>query len=84
MTAAWIVNQAIGVGALGCPLDANTVLWGFAIGAAALLSTTASKLVLRSLPRARNPATMCSCGLFHSSGYVDRVAVDADRALRER
>jgi hypothetical protein len=33
MTAARIVNQSIGVGALGCSLDANTVLWGFAIAA---------------------------------------------------
>ncbi len=56
MAAAWIVNQAIGFGALGYPLDANTVLWGFAIGAAALTATATSKLVLRSLPRSGNPA----------------------------
>ena len=58
MAAAWIVNQAIGFGALGYPHDANTVLWGFAIGAAALIATAASKLVLRSLPRAGSPATL--------------------------
>ncbi len=58
MTAAWIVNQAIGFGALGYPHDANTVLWGFAIGAAALIATAPSKLVLRSLRRAGSPATL--------------------------
>ena len=52
MLAAWIVNQAIGFGALHYPLDINTMLWGFAIGVAALTATAVSKLVLRSLPRA--------------------------------
>src|SRR5271156_4230381 len=32
VAAAWLVNQAIGFGALGYPLDANTMLWGLAIG----------------------------------------------------
>lgn len=44
--AAWIVNQTIGFGALGYPLDANTVFWGLGIGAAALIATLASRLVL--------------------------------------
>jgi hypothetical protein len=51
VAAAWIVNQAIGFGALGYPLDARTLFWGVAIGAAALISTAAAKLVLRSLQR---------------------------------
>ncbi len=46
VTAAWIVNQAIGFGALGYPLDANTLFWGLGIGAAALIATVASSLVL--------------------------------------
>ncbi len=58
VTAAWIVTQAIGFGAHGYPLDANTVLWGFAIGAAALLSTATSVLVLRALPRTGSPAAL--------------------------
>ena len=33
VAAAWIVNQAIGFGALGYPIDLNTMLWGTAIGA---------------------------------------------------
>ena len=32
VTAAWLVNQAIGFGVLHYPLDRNTVLWGFGIG----------------------------------------------------
>jgi hypothetical protein len=49
--AAWIVNQAIGFGALAYPVDMNTVLWGIAIGAAAMLATVASALMLRRLAR---------------------------------
>ena len=45
--AAWIVNQAIGFGVLGYPVELNTFLWGFAIGAAALIATAVSKMVLR-------------------------------------
>jgi len=42
VTAAWLVNQAIGFGFLHYPIDTNTILWGFAIGAAALVATMAS------------------------------------------
>jgi hypothetical protein len=55
VTAAWLVNQAIGFGFLHYPIDTNTVLWGFAIGAAALVATMASMLVLRSLRRTGSP-----------------------------
>src|SRR5208337_4517983 len=58
MTAAWIVNQAIGFGALHYPLDLNTLLWGFAIGVAALIATAASKLSLRSLSRVGSLAAL--------------------------
>jgi hypothetical protein len=49
VTAAWLVNQAIGFGVLHYPVDAGTILWGFVIGAAALGATLASVLVLRAL-----------------------------------
>jgi hypothetical protein len=52
MAGAWLVNQAIGFGLLGYPGDANTLLWGIVIGAAALTATVASWLVLQALPRA--------------------------------
>lgn len=38
VTGAWLVNQVIGFGALHYPVDANTILWGFAIGLAALVA----------------------------------------------
>ena len=53
VTGAWLVNQTIGFGALHYPVDGNTIAWGFAIGAAALLATAASSAVLRTLPQGR-------------------------------
>jgi hypothetical protein len=44
---AWIINQAIGFGVLDYPVKLNTFLWGFAIGAAALIATAVSTLVRR-------------------------------------
>jgi chromate transport protein ChrA len=55
---AWTVNQAIGFGALGYPHDANTMLWGLAIAAAALVATAAARLVIRALPRVSTPALL--------------------------
>lgn len=49
VAAAWIVNQAIGFGALHYPHDIDTIAWGVAIGAAALIATAAAALVLRGL-----------------------------------
>ena len=53
VTGAWLVNQTIGFGALHYPVDGNTIAWGFAIGAAALLATAVSSAVLRTLPQGR-------------------------------
>ena len=64
---AWIVNQAIGFGVLGYPIDASTMLWGLAIGAAALVATATSALVLRFLPRAGGPAAL---GLILIAAYA--------------
>jgi len=50
VTGAWLVNQSIGFGALHYPVNANTIAWGFVIGAAALVATAASVTVLRTLP----------------------------------
>ncbi|HTV26872.1 MAG TPA: hypothetical protein VMF32_03745 [Xanthobacteraceae bacterium] len=55
---AWIANQAIGFGALGYPIDVNTILWGVAIGAAALIATVVSALMLRLLPRTSRPIAL--------------------------
>lgn len=40
-------NQAVGVMLLGYPLDAHSLGWGIAIGAAALLATAAASVVTR-------------------------------------
>jgi hypothetical protein len=56
--AAWIVNQAIGFGALNYPFDANTVFWGLAIGAAALAATAAAAGPLRALSRVSQLAAL--------------------------
>lgn len=58
VTGAWLVNQAIGFGALHYPVDGNTIAWGFAIGAAALLATAMSSVVLRTLPQGRTPLAL--------------------------
>ena len=58
VVAAWIVNQAIGFGVLGYPVELNTLLWGFAIGAAALIATAVSALVLRLLPVIGRPVEL--------------------------
>jgi hypothetical protein len=55
VTGAWLVNQTIGFGAMHYPIDASTIAWGFAIGAAALLSTVTASSVLRMLPQGRTP-----------------------------
>ena len=49
--AAWIVNQSIGFGALGYPHNTTTLLWGLAIGLAALTATVCAKAVLRAWTR---------------------------------
>jgi hypothetical protein len=58
VVAAWIVNQAIGFGVLGYQIELNTFLWGFAIGAAALIATAVSALVLRRLPTIGRPVEL--------------------------
>lgn len=51
VAATWLVNQGIGFGVLGYPLDGHTLAWGAVIGMAALLATAASSLVLWALSR---------------------------------
>ncbi|SCB54268.1 hypothetical protein GA0061098_10251 [Bradyrhizobium shewense] len=58
VTGAWLVNQTIGFGVLHYPVDASTIAWGFVIGAAALLATAASSVVLGLLPQGRTPLAL--------------------------
>lgn len=69
VTGAWLVNQGIGFGALHYPIDANTMLWGLAIGIAGLAATAISAAVFRLLPQGRTPlvlalALACSYGAY--------------------
>jgi hypothetical protein len=52
---AWLVNQGIGFGALHYPIKTNTMVWGLAIGVAALAATAISAAVLRSFSQSRSP-----------------------------
>jgi hypothetical protein len=58
ITGAWLVNQGIGFGALHYPVNGNTMLWGLAIGIAALAATAAAAAVLRLLPQGRTPLVL--------------------------
>jgi hypothetical protein len=44
--AVWLANQAIGFGFLHYPWDQNTILWGLAIGVAAVFATLLASIVL--------------------------------------
>jgi len=47
VVAIWFTNQAIGFAVLGYSWTVDTILWGFAIGAAALLATVLAGAMLR-------------------------------------
>lgn len=66
---AWLVNQMIGFGVHHYPVDANTVAWGFAIGAGAIVATALSAAALRLLPLKRTPLVLaltlvCAYGAY--------------------
>ncbi|MGH6996531.1 MAG: hypothetical protein ACREES_12580 [Stellaceae bacterium] len=48
MALIWFANQAVGVTALGYPLDVHSIGWGVAIGVAALLATAAAAAVAQT------------------------------------
>src|ERR1700733_11405009 len=58
VTGAWLVNQGIGFGALHYPIDGNTLIWGAAIGIAALAATATSSAILRVLPHSGTPLVL--------------------------
>jgi hypothetical protein len=73
---AWLVNQGIGFAFLGYPIDANTALWGLAIGAAALIATAASAAVLQAVPRmAGLPALGFALAAAYSAYELAMIAV---------
>jgi hypothetical protein len=54
----WAANQAVGYAFLDYPHDASTLLWGLAIGAAALLATAAACMVVGRLGRTQGWARL--------------------------
>jgi len=69
VTATWLVNQAIGFGFLHYPIDDNTVLWGFVIGAAAVAATLAATSVLHATRRAVTPVALAAALLGAYAAY---------------
>jgi hypothetical protein len=67
--AAWLVNQAIGFGFLHYPLDATTIMWGFAIGGAALAATGSSAAVLRLTERTGTAVAMAAALIGAYAAY---------------
>jgi hypothetical protein len=66
---AWLVNQAIGFGALHYPIDGTTALWGLTIGISALAATVIAAAAPRILPRHGTPlalalALLCAFGTY--------------------
>jgi hypothetical protein len=55
VAAVWLANQAIGFGVLGYPWTVDTILWGIAIGTAAVLAAGLAAAMLR--PGVRNRIT---------------------------
>ena len=69
VTGAWLVNQGIGFGALHYPIKTNTMLWGLAIGIAALAATAAAATMIRLSRRGRAllvlaSALVCALGAY--------------------
>ncbi len=67
--AAWLVNQAIGFGALHYPVDTYTILWGVAIGAAVLIATVAAALALRLAERINSVIAFALALVTAYAGY---------------
>jgi hypothetical protein len=49
--AVWLLNQAVGFGLLNYPWTLDTVMWGVALGAAAVIATIATTVALRRVAR---------------------------------
>ena len=67
MTAIWFINQLIGFVFLHFPCTENTILWGCAIGCAALLSTVVASSVIK---HANGAPPLARLGLALLLGYV--------------
>jgi hypothetical protein len=69
VSAAWIVNQAIGFGVLHYPVDAGTMAWGFVIGLAAFAATLIASVTLRALRLVATAITLSAALLGAYAAY---------------
>jgi hypothetical protein len=70
----WLANQAIGFAVLGYPWAVDTILWGVAIGAAALLATSLAcatlRLGIRNTVVALGTAFVVALGAYQGSLFL--------------
>ena len=77
---AFLVNQGIGFGVLHYPVDANTLAWGLAIGAAALAATIIARLVIQGLRAVPQPVGL-SLALLAAYATYELVLLSATPVL---
>jgi hypothetical protein len=74
VVAIWFANQAIGFAVLGYPWTVDTILWGFAIGAAALLAAVfvgaALRLGIRNNLTAIGTAFVLAVGAYEGGLFL--------------
>jgi hypothetical protein len=85
VTALWLANQAIGFAVLSYPWTVDTILWGFAIGAAALLATVLAcatfRLGLRNNISAIGAAFVLALGAYEGGLFLVTFALGGEDAF---
>ena len=85
VSAIWLVNQAIGFAVLNYPGSIDTVLWGFAIGAAALLAAVLAcatlRLELRNNVTALGAAFVLAFGAYEGGLFLVTFALGGEDAF---
>ena len=85
VSAIWLVNQAIGFGVLNYPGTIDAVLWGFAIGAAALLAAVLAcatlRLELRNNVTALGAAFVLAFGAYEGGLFLVTLALGGEDAF---
>ena len=81
LVALWLANQIIGYAVLGYPRTANSVMWGLAIGVAAVASTMIAQVIVarRLAARGLTQAVVALGGTF----AVYEAALSSCSSLRD-
>jgi hypothetical protein len=69
IVAVWLANQFVGFAVLGYPWTQNTVAWGVALGAIAILTTLAGQWAARRLTVKTRVASLCAAFLLAFTVY---------------